>query len=47
VGKLENAIIAFMQKMARVIVAGGFATPPVDPKAKIFPKKRNFGIIKP
>jgi hypothetical protein len=36
-----------MQKMARVIVAFGFATPPVGSKAKIFPRKRNFGIINP
>ena len=41
------AIIAFMQKMARVIVAGGFATPPVVQRQKIFPRKRNFGIMNP
>jgi len=46
--KWENcAIIVFMQKMARVIVAGGFATRPRGPKAKNLPKKTHFGIMNP
>jgi hypothetical protein len=36
-----------MQKMARVKTPGESAASPVAPKAKIFPKKPNFGIIKP